>query len=410
MNQAGLTVLTEIDPGRAGALQAVLLAVDSRNPFQPAQLLHYAAFVIIPEIDGIPSRLVFETNYDGDLHAHLDELIAIAGADLDNIYGHCKGYPATSAVKKKDEFKKYLIDNSVPSTAFYVALPGRSRVDIDNAIEVYKVASAYLESLCNKPGTSKLSFDDVWDELVAHFRSPNTIPKPILSSVSQGRLKWRSRLNGILLGLVAIPLAIVVLPILLLITRFYEWRESRTTFERKYPVNSQVYEYMNRGRENHMCTLATVKPSRFRAIMIRLGLLLTNILANKVFILGHLDTITTIHFARWSLIDNNRHVLFLTNYDGSWSSYIDDFSDPPHLNAVWGNTERFPPTRFMLWQGARLIQQFQAHVVEEFQPAYFFHRPYRDYTVQNLIRYLELRDALARRLQAERKSEVGRNV
>jgi hypothetical protein len=190
----------------------------------------------------------------------------------------------------------------------------------------------------------------------------------------------------------------VVLPILLLIARFYEWLESRTSFERKYPVNSQVYEYMNLGRENHMCTLATVKPSRFRVIMIRLGLLLTNILANKVFILGHLDTITTIHFARWSLIDNNRHVLFLTNYDGSWSSYIDDFSDPPHLNAVWGNTERFPPTRFMLWQGARLIQQFQAHVVEEFQPAYFFHRPYRDYTVQNLIRYLELRDALARKL------------
>src|SRR5277367_3114615 len=393
MNQAGLTVMTEIDPGRAGALRGMLLAAQSRDPFRPAQLLHYAAFVIIPEIDGIPSRLVFETNYDGALDAHLDELIAMAGA-----------------VTKSQDFKNYLIDNSVPSTAFYVALPGRSRVDIDNAIEVYKTASVYLESLCNKPGTSKLSFDDVWDELVKHFRKPATTPKPFLSPVTQRRLKCRFRLNALLLSVVAIPLAIVVLPILLLIARFYEWLESRTTFERKYPVNPQVYEYMNLGRENHMCTLATVKPSRFRAIMIRVGLLLTNILANKVFILGHLDTITTIHFARWSLIDNNRHVLFLTNYDGSWSSYIDDFSDPPHLNALWGNTERFPPTRFMLWQGARLIQQFQAHVVEEFQPAYFFHRPYRDYTVQNLIRYLELRDALARRLQAERKSEVGRNV
>jgi hypothetical protein len=398
MNQAGLTVMTEIDAGRAGALRGVLLAAQSIDPFRPAQLLHYAAFVIIPEIDGIPPRLVFETNYDGDLDAHLDELIAIAGADLDNIYQHCKGYPAASAVAKSQDFKKYLIDNSVPSTAFYVALPGRSRVDIDNAIEVYKVASVYLETFCNKPGTCKLSFDDVWEELVAHFRKPVTTPKPMRSRVSQRQLKWRSRLNGVLLTVVAIPLAIVVLPILLLITRFYEWLESGTTFERKYPVNPQVYEYMNLGRENHMCTLATVKPSRFRAIMIRVGLLLTNILANKVFLLGHLDTITTIHFARWSLIDNNQHVLFLTNYDGSWSSYIDDFSDPPHLNAVWGNTERFPPTRFMLWQGARLIQQFQAHVVEEFQPAYFFHRPYGDYTVQNLIRCLELRDALAQEL------------
>jgi hypothetical protein len=410
MNQAGLTVMTEILAGSASALQGVLLAAQSRDPFRPAKLLHYAAFVIIPQIDGVPTRLVFETNYDGDLDVHLDELIKLAGADLDNIYGNCKGYPAASAVAKPQEFKKYLIENSVPSTAFYVALPGRSRVDIDNAIEVYNTATAYLETLCNKPGTSKLNFDDVWEELVAHFKNPVTTPRPIPSPVSQRQLKWRFRLNAVLLSLFAIPLAIVVLPILLLMTRFYEWLESGITFKREYPVNPRVYEYMNLGRQNHMCTLATVKPSRFRAMMIRLGLFATKILASKVFILGHLDTITTIHFARWSLIDNDRHVLFLSNYDGSWSSYIDDFSDPPHLNAVWGNTERFPPTRFMLWQGARLIQQFQAHVVEEFQPAYFFHRPYGDNTVQNLIRYLELRDALARELQAECKWEVGCNV
>jgi hypothetical protein len=410
MNQAGLTVMTEILAGSASALQGVLLAAQSRDPFRPAKLLHYAAFVIIPQIDGIPTRLVFETNYDGELDAHLDELVKLAGADLDNIYGNCKGYPAASAVAKPQEFKKYLIENSVPSTAFYVALPGRSRVDIDNAIEVYNTATAYLETLCNKPGTSKLNFDDVWEELVAHFKNPVTTPRPIPSPVSQRQLKWRFRLNAVLLSLFAIPLAIVVLPILLLMTRFYEWLESGITFKREYPVNPRVYEYMNLGRQNHMCTLATVKPSRFRAMMIRLGLFATKILASKVFILGHLDTITTIHFARWSLIDNDRHVLFLSNYDGSWSSYIDDFSDPPHLNAVWGNTERFPPTRFMLWQGARLIQQFQAHVVEEFQPAYFFHRPYGDNTVQNLIRYLELRDALARELQAECKWEVGCNV
>ena len=392
--------MTEILAGSASALQGVLLAAQSRDPFRPAKLLHYAAFVIIPQIDGIPTRLVFETNYDGELDAHLDELVKLAGADLDNIYGNCKGYPAASAVAKPQEFKEYLIENSVPSTAFYVALPGRSRVDIDNAIEVYNTATAYLETLCNKPGTSKLNFDDVWEELVAHFKNPVTTPRPIPSPVSQRQLKWRFRLNAVLLSLVAIPLAIVVLPILLLMTRFYEWLESGITFKRKYPVNPQVYEYMNLGRQNHMCTLATIKPSRFRLMMIRLGLFATKILASKVFILGHLDTITTIHFARWSLIDNDRHVLFLSNYDGSWSSYIDDFSDPPHLNAVWGNTERFPPTRFMLWQGARLIQQFQAHVVEEFQPAYFFHRPYGDNTVQNLIRYLEVRDALARKLKA----------
>jgi hypothetical protein len=37
-------------------------------------------------------------------------------------------------------------------------------------------------------------------------------------------------------------------------------------------------------------------------------------------------------------------------------------------------------------------------VVEEFQPTYFFHLPYGDHSVQTLLRYLRLRDALARAL------------
>ena len=106
--------MTEILPGRADALQKVLLTAQSSDPFTQAKLLHYAAFVILPEIDGIPKRLVFETNYDGDLHAHLDELTKLAGAELDKIYLHCKDYPAASAVTKRDEFKNYLIQQFGP--------------------------------------------------------------------------------------------------------------------------------------------------------------------------------------------------------------------------------------------------------------------------------------------------------
>jgi hypothetical protein len=396
MRQSGLTVITEIEPARAGVLPGVLRAAEKRDPFGFMKGVHYAAFVMLPEIDGIPARLVMETNFDGELGDHLDELVRHGAGVLDDIYANCKDYPPAAARNQPQRFKDYLINNSVPSTAYYVALPGRARDDICNAIEVYQAAQEYLDKrLATDPAFCKLDQDQVWSRLVEHFRTPGA-PRPIRSPVSQGGLRWRSRLNAVMLLALSVPPAVLVFPILLLIARIYECREARTRMKRRYPIHPQVYEYLNLGRQNHMCTLATVKLSRFRALMIRLGLFATKVLAGKVFILGKLDTITTIHFARWSLIDDNRHVLFLTNFDGTWSSYIDDFSDPPHLNAVWGNTERFPPTRFMLWEGARHVEQFQAHVVEEFQPTFFFHRPYGDHSVGNLLRYLQLRDELAR--------------
>jgi hypothetical protein len=395
MRQSGLTVITEIEPARADALPGVLRAAEKMDPFGSMKGVHHAAFVILPEIDKIPARLVMETNFDGQLGDHLDELIRHGANLLDNIYANCKDYPAAGARNQPQRVTDYFIKHRVPSTAYYVALPGRARDDICNAIEVYQAAQEYLDQcLAQDPAFCKLDQDQVWCKLVEHFRTAGA-PKPIRSPVSQRGLGWRARLNALMLLVLSVP-GLLVSPILLLIARVYECRETRTCMKRRFPIHPKVYKYLNLGRQNHMCTLATVKLSRFRALMIRLVLFITKVLAGKVFILGKLDTITTIHFARWSLIDGNRHVLFLSNFDGTWSNYLDDFSDPPHLNAVWSNTERFPPTRFMLWEGARHIEQFQAHVVEEFQPTFFFHRPYGDHSVENLLRYLQLRDELAR--------------
>jgi hypothetical protein len=395
MRQSGLTVITEIEPARVGALPGVLRAAERRDPFGSMRGVHYAAFVMLPEIDGIRARLVMETNFDGELDDHLDELVRHGADVLDDIYANCKDYTPASARNQPQSFKDYLIKNSVPSTAYYVALPGRARDDICNAIEVYQTAQEYLDKrLAQDPAFCDLDQDQVWFKLVEHFRTAGA-PKPILSTVSRRGLRWRAGLNALML----LPGLLVLLPILLLIARVYECREARTCMKRRFPIDPKVYKYLNLGRQNHMCTLATVKLSRFRALMIRLGLFVAKVLARKVFILGKLDTITTIHFARWTLIDGNRHVLFLSNFDGTWSNYLDDFSDPPHLNALWSNTERFPPTRFMFWEGARHIEQFQAHVVEEFQPTFFFHRPYGDHSVENLLRYLQLRDELARAIK-----------
>ncbi len=398
MRQNGLTVITKINEGRGPALRTVLERARTLIPFDSIVSLHYAAFVILPEVDHHPPRLVMETNYDGDLREHLDELIKHGAAGLETIYRECIGYTSRAGLRK------YFLDNSVRSSAFYVAFPGRGRDDIRNAISVYQRAKDFLDTRSAAPGFRQLTRDQIWAELVKHFRSLPGPDRPQKSSVTQRSLKWRAVLNSLVLGLLVLlllPILVVLVPLLFLLTRFFERREDRQPTPRRYETDpSAAYQNMNLGRQNHMCTLATVKVSWFRSIMIRLCLGVVNFAASRIFILGNLDTMTTIHFARWALFDDNKRVLFLSNFDGTWSSYISDFSDPPHLNAVWSNTERFPPTYFLLWRGARDLARFNDHVVEEFQPTCFFYPPYgSDYSVENIRRYLNFRDALARAIK-----------
>ena len=114
--------------------------------------------------------------------------------------------------------------------------------------------------------------------------------------------------------------------------------------------------------QNHLTTLTNIKPGAFRLRTLKGVLWLINLLAKTVFITGSLGGIPTIHFARWLLIDNDRRLLFFSNYDGSWASYLGDFVDKANygLTAVWSNTDNFPPTRFLFFGGAQHIEAFKA--------------------------------------------------
>ena len=52
--------------------------------------LHFASWFVLDGIDCAPPRLVLETNYDGDLRDHLDQLIRYGASTLNRIYCYCK--------------------------------------------------------------------------------------------------------------------------------------------------------------------------------------------------------------------------------------------------------------------------------------------------------------------------------
>jgi hypothetical protein len=182
-----------------------------------------------------------------------------------------------------------------------------------------------------------------------------------------------------------------------LIARHFEWREEYR--ERRQPLFDPTgrpkpdYAHLDLGRQNHLCSYTTVKPGRFRMYVIKRALWLGVVLSNYFFILGKLDQISTIHFARWTLIGDQ--LIFYGSYDGSWSSYLSDFSDEAWgVNLVWGNTIRFPQTRFITGRGARDLEGFQRQAMEHYAPAPVFYSAYRNHSLVNILRYLEFRDKL----------------
>ena len=52
---------------------------------------------------------------------------------------------------------------------------------------------------------------------------------------------------------------------------------------------------------------------------------------------GSLIGISTIHFVRWLVIDDGRRLMMVSDYDGSWESYIDEFAEMilSGLDAIW---------------------------------------------------------------------------
>ena len=77
--------------------------------------------------------------------------------------------------------------------------------------------------------------------------------------------------------------------------------------------------------------------------------------ARHVFNQGSLAGVKSIHFARWTVLDGWRRAIFTSNYDGSHSSYMDDFINIVAfgLNASFSNAIGYPKTRFLFFDGAR---------------------------------------------------------
>jgi hypothetical protein len=160
--------------------------------------------------------------------------------------------------------------------------------------------------------------------------------------------------------------------------------------------------------QNQLTHVVDIKPGWFRLATLRFVLTAIDVIARVYSVRGNLGGIISIHFARWVILVDRRaqkkdvrhRLLFLSNYDGSWESYLGEFVDRAAygLTGVWSNTVGFPRTEGLLGAGAHDEEAFKQWTRRHQIHTQVWWTGVPDSTVQNIRDDIWIRQNLGRAL------------
>lgn len=152
----------------------------------------------------------------------------------------------------------------------------------------------------------------------------------------------------------------------------------------------------DRITQNHMISIVHLKPGVLRAILIRAGLWGLGYYLRLQARDGYLASMRTIHFAHWAFVSNGSRLMFHSNFDGTWESYLDDFIEKAHagLTLAWSSGVGFPPARFLAFEGATHGLAFKNWARHSMTASQFWFSAYRDLTVNQIERQVLVADGL----------------
>jgi hypothetical protein len=411
-----LTVIAEIPPGPPRALLQQRLAAIAADPrsnaiFRPRELpdTHFMRFVILDDPRGeLPALLVWESNHDGRAADYLAAVARTAPA-ITAVFECCAGYPAAGTADV-ERWVAWMLAHAHRAAAFYTGYRGVPRRAVVNARGVHDAIREVLDR--DRDALRGLSRSD----LQIQIRERVAAWHPELDLSRDGpegpefhaELRWAlGKLAAAVVGLALLPLVLIVAPIWYLLVRRCEDRDIATAYARPLVIDPAVRCAADQVTQNEMTHLVDVKPGAFRLATLWLVLTAIDVVARVYSVRGDLAGITAIHFARWVILRDRRPVrprrhrlLFFSNYDFSWQSYLGEFIDlaAPWLTTVWSNTRGFPATRHLVLDGARDEEAFKQWVGEHQLPTQVWWSGVPDSTVQNVRDDLEIRRQLARGL------------
>ena len=377
---------------------------NTETEFKKCSNMHYARWVILSRESfrdepafPIPVRLVFSSNYDGDEEKHLTELATVLAKYIDDLYECCEGYPEPAA-RTTESRKNYLEKGIVKTSAFYNGAPGRT---VNQIHEEESLRQYIWEFIKNNKWDGKKA-DDVHRAIRVEIDSKPEFEWTKQKAGVQG-IKWFNLISYGLLFIVALPFIIIWALYLFIFHELRDVNQNLTLSQLDDNKVRKLKEVEDLFPQNQFTQVAVLKPGFVRSLNFRIWMLRTRVLANNVFVKGKLLNIPTIHFARWVLIDNNKHVLFFSNFDGNWQQYLSDFIDQSGwgLSGIFSNTVNFPKTKFMITGGAYDEEHFLAWSRSTQVPTQVWYCPYPHLSIKNINNNTKIRNELRKNLNEE---------
>jgi hypothetical protein len=410
-----LTVLAEIAPDRRAELDARLREIHTQREhsavFWPGQLpdTHFTRFVIVddPRHD-FPPLLAWESNHDGWSRDYLAE-VARTAPHIERIFECCVGYP-THGVQDVDVWVDWMMRHAYPAGAFYTAYRGVRHAQIVNDRRVHDAIRDLLDRE-DRAELARLSRHEVQRRICAHIAEHH--PQLDRSTTDEEELRWLvGKLIAILGVLALLPFALVLALPWYIVLRHKESTDFASAYARPVKVEDGVREIEDQGMQNQLTHLVDVKRGEFRLATLWVVLKLIDVVARVYSVRGDLGGITAIHFARWVILRDKRtaaeragqprrhRLLFFSNYDGSWESYLGEFIDRAAygLTAVWSNTCGFPATHALICEGARRDEAFKQWTREHQIPTQVWWTGAPDSTARNVRDDIWIRRRLDRGL------------
>ncbi|MEP1612649.1 MAG: hypothetical protein ABJL72_12105 [Roseobacter sp.] len=148
--------------------------------------------------------------------------------------------------------------------------------------------------------------------------------------------------------------------------------------------------------QNHMGSVVYIRPGVLRTLIVRFGHRGLGYFLRATASDGYLGSMRAVHFAHWAFLNNHGWLLFFSNYDQSWGSYLDDFIEKAHvgLTLAWGCGVGFPPTRFLIYDGASRGRLFKNWALASRTVSRCWISAYPDLSVDQIERNYRLADGL----------------
>lgn len=363
--------------------------------------LHFARLLLLDGVEDpaghrVGPSLLYTADLDGSADAHLRALADVSGAGVDRAFSCCADYPSRPDPANRTA---WLRAHRIPEAAFYVNTVGRGVSQVVQEARLREGLERYLDG--HRPELADLSPAQVHAELRRHAQEDPGLRSGTVPA-RRPPLWWRARQAAHAVAVPAVllllsPVLLLCLPVVAVALRLHELRDVP---DRRPPDPAAVARLRadeDRVAHNPFAVVGFLKPGRFRAVLTRVVLFAISYAVRHVLNRGSLAGVKTIHFARWVYVTPEL-MTFLSTYDGSLESYMDDFIDKVAwgLNAIFSNGQGYPPTVLLFWRGARDEEPFKDNLRNHQVPTPVWYSAYHDLTALNIASNAAVRRGLAR--------------